>query len=120
MTKSQPFIQNNATQIVCLLFISLNVHAQTTFTSEQYREDLRFLQQTVHKNFPFLFKKTTAEAFDTRWRPYTRPSLRWQTMRSWWAFAGLWLPLNTDIRSLGYWEGRNPVSRNSASTVSVR
>jgi tetratricopeptide (TPR) repeat protein len=35
-----------------------------TFTSDQYREDLRFLQENIHKNFPFLFKKTTATAFD--------------------------------------------------------
>jgi len=47
-----------------LLFIFFSTSAQTSFTAEQYREDLRFFQEHVHKNFPFLFKKTTKEAFD--------------------------------------------------------
>jgi tetratricopeptide (TPR) repeat protein len=47
-----------------LLVMSFNLPAQQKFTPEQYREDLRFLQKRVHKDFPFLFKKTTAEAFD--------------------------------------------------------
>ncbi len=50
---------------VFLFFIFFTLSAQTTFTTEQYREDLRFLQENIHKDFPFLFKKTTAEAFDT-------------------------------------------------------
>jgi tetratricopeptide (TPR) repeat protein len=40
------------------------VPAQQKITSSQWQEDLRFLQQTVHNDYPFLFKKTTATAFD--------------------------------------------------------
>ncbi len=51
-----------------LLFAALlmlwQVPAQQKFTSSQWQEDLRFLQETVHKDYPFLFKKVTAAAFD--------------------------------------------------------
>lgn len=47
----------------CLPHLSF---AQTTITVQQWQEDLVFLQQTVHDDYPFLFKKTTAEAFDAK------------------------------------------------------
>ncbi len=34
-------------------------------TTINWQDDLRFLQQTVHEDYPFLFKKVTVEAFDT-------------------------------------------------------
>ncbi len=40
--------------------------AQPALSSEQWQEDLDFLQRTVHNDFSFLFKKTTAEAFDAQ------------------------------------------------------
>jgi len=46
------------------LLMLWQVPAQQKFTSSQWQEDLRFLQNTVHKDYPFLFKKTTAAAFD--------------------------------------------------------
>lgn len=33
-------------------------------TADDWQSDLRFLQQTVHKDYAFLFKKVTAEKFD--------------------------------------------------------
>ncbi|MFS4491834.1 tetratricopeptide repeat protein [Maribacter sp. 2308TA10-17] len=38
--------------------------AQKTLTAEEWQEDLRFLQKTIHKDYPFLFKKVKADAFD--------------------------------------------------------
>ncbi len=38
--------------------------AQPGLSAEKWREDLRFLQNTVHRDYPFLFKKTTAKDFD--------------------------------------------------------
>ena len=38
--------------------------AQPSLSSDQWQEDLRFFQKTVHRDFPFLFKKVTAAAFD--------------------------------------------------------
>ena len=40
------------------------ITAQQTLNAEQWRSDLQFLQETVHQDYPFLFKKTTKEAFD--------------------------------------------------------
>ena len=40
------------------------VPAQQKISSTQWQEDLRFLQETVHKDYSFLFKKVTAAAFD--------------------------------------------------------
>ena len=47
-----------------LLFAIGSTIAQINITKEQWQADLRFLQQTVHKDYSFLFKKITAEQFD--------------------------------------------------------
>ncbi len=49
---------------VLLLLISINLSAQNTLSASNWQEDLRFLQTTVHKDYPFLFKKITAEEWD--------------------------------------------------------
>ncbi len=38
--------------------------AQIDISATAWQEDLRFLQKTVHADYPFLFKKTTSEKFD--------------------------------------------------------
>ena len=42
----------------------MQVAAQSTMTTKQWQDDLKFLQETVHNDYSFLFKKTTKEAFD--------------------------------------------------------
>ena len=37
---------------------------QVNLTSEQWQSDLKFLQHTVHKEYPFLFKKISPQDFD--------------------------------------------------------
>ena len=49
--------------ILACTFIS-SAYTQTTLSPADWQADLRFLQHTVHKDYPFLFKKTTAEEFD--------------------------------------------------------
>ncbi|WP_297795595.1 tetratricopeptide repeat protein [uncultured Eudoraea sp.] len=46
------------------LLLFWQLPAQQKFTSSQWQEDLRFLQETVHKDYPFLFKKVKASEFD--------------------------------------------------------
>ena len=48
--------------LIC--FLVFQATAQSNFTTKQWQDDLKFLQQTIHKDYPFLFKKTTAAAFD--------------------------------------------------------
>ena len=56
-------MKNLAVLLIACLSIS-TTYTQTTLSAADWQADLRFLQQTVHKDYPFLFKKTTAEAFD--------------------------------------------------------
>ncbi|WP_235010986.1 S41 family peptidase [Aquimarina sp. AU119] len=46
-----------------LLFFQLS--AQETLSSAQWQEDLRFIQNTIHEDYSFLFVKTTKEHFNT-------------------------------------------------------
>lgn len=48
--------------LCCLLFSSS--YAQSGLSRADWQADLRFLQKTVHQDYSFLFKKTTAEKFD--------------------------------------------------------
>ncbi|MEH6537778.1 MAG: hypothetical protein V7719_15360 [Psychroserpens sp.] len=50
--------------IFFMLVISMLSHAQSTISSEEWHEDLRYLQTTVHEHYPFLFKKVSAADFD--------------------------------------------------------
>lgn len=47
----------------CLLWVT-PVVPQVTISAEKYQEDLRFLQNKIHKDYPFLFKKITQEQWD--------------------------------------------------------
>ena len=52
---------------VLLLFIfllSFSTYSQEQLSPEQWRADLEFLQKTIHDEYDFLFKKTTADEFD--------------------------------------------------------
>lgn len=53
-------------QFFILLFglVVMLSYSQSKLTATQWQDDLKFLQQTVHSDYPFLFKKTTAEEFD--------------------------------------------------------
>ena len=52
--------------LTTLIFLVLGsyLHGQTDLTPEAWQEDLRFLQKTVHEDYPFLFKKVDAETFN--------------------------------------------------------
>ena len=41
-----------------------NVSSSVKLTVADWQSDLKFLQQTVHKDYSFLFKKVKAEEFD--------------------------------------------------------
>ncbi len=54
-------------KILIVLFISLCCQlliAQENLSAKQWQEDLKYLQNIVHSDFPFLFKKVTAKDFD--------------------------------------------------------
>ena len=49
---------------VLLIFLSFSVVAQNKLTPAQWQEDLKFLQETVHEDYSFLFKKVTSKQWD--------------------------------------------------------
>ena len=49
--------------LLCGFLIS-SAFAQAKLTPADWQADLRFLQQTVHQDYPFLFKKITAATWD--------------------------------------------------------
>ena len=51
--------------LVFLTAINYGV-AQEKLTSEKWQADLDYLQETVHQEYPFLFKKITQEAWDKK------------------------------------------------------
>ena len=56
-------------RITLLLLLSLFCDfsfGQTTLSADQWREDVRFLQQTVHDSYSFLFKKISQEDWDAQ------------------------------------------------------
>lgn len=53
-----------AALVLCVMAGQLS--AQVTQTAAKWQEDLDFIHQTVHQEYPFLFKKTTAESFDQK------------------------------------------------------
>ncbi|GAA4278698.1 hypothetical protein [Aquimarina mytili] len=47
-----------------LLVASTTLLAQEKISAKQWQQDLRFLQKTVHEEYPFLFKKVTVKEFN--------------------------------------------------------
>lgn len=56
----------NQWRLICLFLLSclVNTLPAQSLTPDQWREDLRYLQQTIHQEYPFLFKKIDAATFD--------------------------------------------------------
>lgn len=46
------------------MLFAIQLQAQPKFNAQQWQEDLRFLQKTVHEDYPFLLRKIKAEEFD--------------------------------------------------------
>ncbi|TYP75278.1 hypothetical protein [Aquimarina intermedia] len=52
--------------IIFSLLFFFHLSAQKSISAKQWQEDLRFLQNTLHKDYASLFVKTTKEDFDTQ------------------------------------------------------
>ena len=51
---------------ILFLFLSLQGFTQKKVSTEDWQSDLRFLQETIHESFSFLFKKIKAKDFDAK------------------------------------------------------
>ncbi|NER13463.1 tetratricopeptide repeat protein [Leptobacterium flavescens] len=50
--------------IMVLCCFAMQATAQNMQSAEEWQDDLKFLQNTIHSDYSFLFKKTTASDFD--------------------------------------------------------
>jgi hypothetical protein len=59
--------RNFAFALVAIFSLTgLRLSAQDKQSTADWQADLKFLQETVHQDYPFLFKKTTKEVFDQK------------------------------------------------------
>lgn len=52
--------------LLAMALLTSPLSSQPNLSAEDWREDLRFLQKTVHEDYAFLFEKTTKESFDQK------------------------------------------------------
>lgn len=52
--------------ILILFLCSPRLAGQIVLSPDKWQEDLKFLQKTVHEDYPFLFDKITAQEFDKK------------------------------------------------------
>ncbi|MCX2719639.1 hypothetical protein [Lentiprolixibacter aurantiacus] len=95
--------------LICLLFVcACSLQAQSKFTSEQWQEDLRFLQKTIHEDYPFLFKKITAEDFDASVNNLYKQIPQLQEHEIMVGFARIVSSIEYGHTVFGFWEGIIP------------
>ncbi|EAR15603.1 hypothetical protein [Robiginitalea biformata] len=82
--------------------------AASEMSPAKWQEDLEFLQQTVHADYPFLFKKTTPEAFDAAVAELHRGIPGMAPHEIMVGLARIVASFEYGHTSLGYWEGKVP------------
>jgi hypothetical protein len=107
MTKKH-FLTRVVFSFLFLFCFVISLSAQKTFTSNQYQDDLRFLQETIHKNFPFLFKKTTISSFDAEVEKLYKEIPQLQPHEVLVGFCRLVASFEYGHTTMGYWEGIIP------------
>ena len=82
--------------------------ATPEMTAGKWQEDLEFLRHTVHADYPFLFKKTTPEAFDAAVAGLHRDIPNMAPHEILVGLARIVASFGYGHTSLGYWEGKVP------------
>ena len=101
---------NAPKSLITILLITLMTGAYAQpFTAAQWQEDLRYFQKTVHEEYPFLFKKTTAEAFDADVEALYAKIPDMQEHEILVGLAKLVASFEYGHTVLRYWEGRVPL-----------
>lgn len=97
-------------RLVCLLllFILPAVLPAQQPSALQWQEDLRFLQQTIHQEYPFLFKKIDPATFDASVAALDRSIPELQPHEIMVGFARIVASFGYGHTVLGYWEGKVP------------
>ncbi|MEJ2585426.1 MAG: tetratricopeptide repeat protein [Robiginitalea sp.] len=94
--------------LICL-FLTPVLNIAQEFTTAQWQADLTFLQKTIHEEYPFLFKKTTPEAFDTAVAELQRSIPQMESHEVMVGMARLVASFGYGHTVLGYWENKVPL-----------
>ena len=94
--------------VLCLLLLPVQNQAQR-FSADQWREDLQHLQATIHQEYPFLFKKTTPEAFDSAVSGLYEAIPQMEPHEIMVGMARLVASFGYGHTVLGYWEEKVPL-----------
>jgi tetratricopeptide (TPR) repeat protein len=95
--------------LLSLMFVFVSgLQAQSKFTAQQWQEDLRFLQKTIHEDYPFLFKKITAEDFDASVNNLYKQIPQLQEHEIMVGFARIVSSIEYGHTVFGFWEGIIP------------
>jgi tetratricopeptide (TPR) repeat protein len=99
----------NTLVIVCFLLVTLSsLSAQSSFTAQEWQEDLRFLQKTIHEDYSFLFKKVTKEDFDAAVEVFYAEIPKLEAHEILVGFSKLVASFEYGHTVFGYWEGVIP------------
>jgi hypothetical protein len=94
--------------LLCLLLLPIRNEAQK-FSADQWQADLKYLQTTLHQEYPFLFKKTTPEAFDAAVAELYDSIPQMQPHEIMVGMARLVASFGYGHTVLGYWEEKVPL-----------
>ena len=94
--------------LLCLLLLPIRNEAQK-FSADQWQADLKYLQTTLHQEYPFLFKKTTPEAFDAAVAELYDSIPQMQPHEIMVGMARLVASFGYGHTVLGYWEQKVPL-----------
>lgn len=94
-----------ACMVLFLLLSITSLSAQNSFTADQWQEDLEFLKSTIHKDYPFLFKKITKEDFDAEVEKLHKAIPQMQDHEIMVGFSRIVSSFKYGHTVFGYWEG---------------
>jgi len=98
-------------RLICLFLLTclVNTLPAQSLTPDQWREDLRFLQQAIHQDYPFLFKKIDAATFDASVEGLHASIPEMEPHEIMVGLARLVASFEYGHTVLGYWEGKVPL-----------
>ncbi len=95
--------------LLFFLFLTPATVTSQAIAPEQWQEDVTYLQRTIHQEYPFLFKKTTVEAFDAAVTELQQTIPHMQPHEIMVGMARLVASFGYGHTVLGYWENKVPL-----------
>lgn len=99
------------TLLVCFFWAGTFAFSQSELTAAQWQEDLRYLQQTIHSDYPFLFKKVQPDAWDATVDSLYLAIPEMEPHEILVGLSRVVARFEYGHTVLGYWEGKVPYSQ---------